>query len=119
LTGRDGSPALIAFVSHASTGETTLDVWDFGSSLVFHTDVVDYRIVQEEDSRGIVTIELSPLLKGSCGRLVRRIVTNDKILEDEKCDDPADSEPLQTRMWQLYNGLDIGADINPESNLGK
>ncbi len=109
MTGRDGNPALIAFVSYASTGETTLAVWDLGCSLVHHTDVLDFRVVQEEGSRGIATIELSPLVKGAYGRLIRRIVTDVEIVEDEKCDDPEDSERLQARMRSLFRNLDLGA----------
>jgi hypothetical protein len=110
LTGSGGNPALIAFVSHASTGETTLDVWGFDCSVVLLTDVIDYRVVQEEDSRGIITLELYPESKGSLGRLIRRIVSDDEIVEDEKCDDPEDSEKLQTRMELLYRTVDLGVD---------
>jgi hypothetical protein len=113
MTGREGDPALIAFVSHASTGETTLAVWDLSCSKVMGTDLLRYRVVQEEDARGIVTIEFSPLAslaKGSCGRLIRRIASDAEIVEDETCGDPGDAEQLQARMRLLYGTLDLGVE---------
>lgn len=122
MTGREGNPALIAFFSHASTGETTLAVWDLGCALVHHSDVLDYRVVQDEDSRGIVTIEYAPGSRScgpwqrprSCGRLVRRFVTDDEVVKEETSDDPEDAERLQARMWSLFHNLDLGVQAEQD-----
>ncbi len=85
LTGSGNEEGFIVVTSSASTGVGIASVFDPSCSRVFESTSIRNRVIQDANSRALVTVEPITRERNECGFLVRRLGVSNEIVARESC----------------------------------
>lgn len=105
LAASGGTIEFLVLTSSASTGESTVTVFDSSCALVLNSSYSDFQVVENENTRRVFTLEHFFRSQGDKGYLIRRIGAENEIVEELSYKDGEDKmtvyEQLRRRFFEV------------------